>query len=351
MALLLCDGLDTYTSIFQNNWYSIGSDNINPFSLSTTGGRFGGNAWTCASDNDTRISRPIIFTYSPGYTLQVGFWFYQDKTPASNLGSGVGLKAGMFGLDSWISVSPNTIGKLIYYPYGTATANATAGAYNICDKQWHWIELQIVLSTTTSGSVKIYVDGQVYLTLPSLITVASGTPGGVLFFGSGGNYGATTCTNFFDDIVIWDNTGTSSDLKAFPLGPQRIGLMVPTGAGDSTQYTPSTGANYAVAAQPWTGTASLTDSGTGNLDLYNHAILPFIPGNVTALVTTVVASNLGPSTLAIVPKVKSGGTIVNGNTITLTAASTARQSAFLTDSGGSPWTVSSVNASQIGFGD
>lgn len=349
MALLFIDSFDSYavsTDLLLNGWTNVSTANPVPV-WSATLGRFGAGALTIInSDSDSRYARANAFAYSAGYTLNVAFWFYQTAVPSLYTAA----KAGVISVDTFVMLSPDSMGRFSFLPYGSNVRNGNVSGF-VCDARWHWVEFQVVFATTAVGSFAVYVDGTLAASATNIVTVTVGTPAGQLTIGSGGNNGGITATNYYDDLIVWDNTGTSADLKAFPIGPQQLYCKQPNSVGDSTQFTASAGANYAVASQAWSAAATLTDTGTGTLDLYNVSnTIPDTHG-ITGVVQTIYAENLGPGTRTVIPKIKSGGTVASGATQTLTAGPVSRRSLSLLDPSGAAWTPTTVNAMQIGMGD
>ena len=174
------------------------------------------------------------------------------------------------GSDAYCVMSVNASGVFEFYQFGTTT-RLGLGTHNVCDGNWHWVELQMVLcAATAAGSATVHVDGNVELGVTGVKTVGSlYSPTGAVGVGSGGNNDSTPCANWFDDLIVWDTTGVR--FNSFPLGQQRILTVNPSANGDLTQWTPSTGANYAVADQAYAGTNTLTVALTGETDLYQNS--------------------------------------------------------------------------------
>lgn len=344
MALLFVDSMDAYTALTDlqyKGWTAPGTFTA----FNATAGKFGGCAIGTTNDFNTKFSRPSTFVYSAGYTLNTGFWASFSTKPSSAVG---GNNGGIYGFDTSTAITANANGNLVFYPFGSTTANATTGTHNVCDGLYHFIEIQIVFATTATGSVKVYVDGNLDLSLTGLITVASGTPTGQINIGSAANGQATSVTCFYDDLIVWDSTGTA--FNTFPIGPQRITLHSPNGAGSSTQFTPSANANWQCVSQVYTGTANVSDATTGKVDLYAVPTLPWSPTTVNAVVMNTYANNPGGGGNVLKAQVKSSA-VAAGAPITLPIALANFQTPFYTDSNSAAWTAASVNSMQIGIGD
>lgn len=346
MAILFCDSFDAYASKTEvtdkialstngTTWTNYGT-------FSTTAGKFGGGAIT--SINGAGAGNNILslcsFTYSAGYPICMAGCVKISSIQASN---------GFFGLApngtgaSMISI--NSSGQIIFYPLGSGASNAAAGTHNICDNNWHWIEVKLVPNTTTAGSVKVYLDGALELSIASVATISSGTPSSVTIGSSanGANVG-------FDDLIVWDTTGAA--FNTFPLGPRRIACLNPNAAGASTQFTPSAGANYSCVSQAYSGAAYVADTATGNTDLYATLGLTYMPASViNAVMVNVYAINpAGDGSKSLTPKLRSGATPA-GTSRTLSGVLANYQSPFYQDATATNWTATTVNAAQPGIGD
>ncbi|OYD65948.1 UNVERIFIED_ORG: hypothetical protein BDU10_8599 [Burkholderia sp. CF145] len=349
MALLFCDSFDAYTAkadvTVKWGLGSNGSNWTNSGSFSSSGGKFGGGSinisGTSGSSANQILQCPIGFTYSAGYTVCMAGYIKIGSTPASSAAfmglSPNGTSAGMFDL--------NGSGLLRFFPFGSGGASATTGTRNLADNQYHWFEAKVVLNTSATGSVTVYVDGTLELSLTSIATIAGGTPNGFVL-------GSVSFQNTqFDDVIFWDTSG--SNFNTFPLGARRIACLNPNSAGDSTQFTPSTGANWSCVSQAYSGSANVSDTGSGNADLYHTAGLGYTPVSaINAAVLNLYGSNpAADGSRILVPKLKSVSTVANGTNITLPGTNQNFQSIFYKDASGAAWTATNINAAQPGIGD
>lgn len=330
MALIFCDGFDAYATSAEvaDKWTTVSS----AITLTLTGGRFGGGAVDNGALQNPAMSKNVPTVGANGVTIGGGCWFKSSSWGTSISISQIG-SAGF--QPTGISTSR------IVFPNGSATA---AFATAIYDNAWHWIEWSVLMSTTV-GTYSASVDG---------IVVASG---------SGVNTGVTPATSvasslgsttasatFIDDMVFWDSTGTS--FNTFPLGAARISTLIPSGAGASTQYTPSTGTNWSCVAGAYSGTAKVTSTVTGQVDLYTYPNLPIVPSSIYAVVGNYYGQNSGVGSAQNIPKMRTGSTTVSGTASVLpTGTNASSQFAWYADAGGSAWTDTSVNAVQLGMGD
>lgn len=157
--------------------------------------------------------------------------------------------------------------------------SAAAYAYNA----WHHFELKVTVHTSTGA----------YELRHNEVTVFSAS--GVNTANVGSNqadnfairFTNTSTNNRFDDIYVWDGTGSFAN--DFSGDCVVEGIQV-TGAGATTQWTPSAGSNFqnvddAVNTPPAdTGTGGNNQSDTvGQQDLYAFGDLVQIAGNIVGV--------------------------------------------------------------------
>ena len=172
-----------------------------------------------------------------------------------------------------------------------------------------------------------------------------------LFFGA-----SSTATAYrFDDVWVCDGvdaTATQGRANNDFLGDLRVAASVPMAAGDTTQLTPSTGANWAAVDEiPPNTTDYVSGSAAGLRDLYNVQDLP--TGVVTVYAVQPLAyaakSDAGTANLKTVMK-ESNGVVTVGASTPLQLAWGPVSDALKTTKGGTttPLTVADVNALQVG---
>jgi hypothetical protein len=368
MALLFCDGFDSYTKVADLNsrgWVG-GVGNIAPNSyvgVNTSAGPYGGTSVTFGpTDFNSAIQMPNIFTFADGITLNFAMLFRQVGLPSTNYTSSSGNSSGLISMgydaatagncDSYPLLFPTMSGKLQACGWGMSCLPAAVGKINVCDGVWHWIEAQFVLTKAATGSMTVYIDGLLDIQVTGVQTrFTIFTPFGHVGFGAGANNGGWNCTSYYDDFIVWDNTGSS--FNTFPIGQKRIYSGDPTGAGDSSQFTPSTGSNYAAASQAWSdatvGTNSLTALAASETDLYLANVLKgATPSEIDAVLVNAYANNPGAGARSLINVLKSKGVVVPGRTNQLLSTLKTYQQVFYQDSGSSAWTPTTVNSMQIG---
>jgi hypothetical protein len=206
---------------------------------------------------------------------------------------------------------------------------------------WHYIELSATINDTT-GTCVVRVDG---------VTDIS-------FTGDTKNAGTNTTIDsvtiwvpaslsWFDDLYICDGTGSTN--KAF-LGDVRVQTLMPTGAGASTQLTPSVGNNYDnVNDIPYVSTTYNSSSTAGDRDTYALADLIAGTASVFAVQDVILASKSDSASASIKAAIKSGGTVYYDATQLLGASIAASCAVREVDPATSAaWTLANVNALEFG---
>lgn len=238
---------------------------------------------------------------------------------------------------------------------GTNFTYLIAGSTAIGVGGWHTVE--IFASGIGSGkALTLRVDGAVYASSASISTKNSHASAnayiGYLQLGSLSQSVANTKGTFrIGDLVLHSNDAIQ---PSGLLGSMQVYPKVPTGAGDSTQFTPSVGANWqCVDDQVNNGNTDYVEtSAAGNRDLYATSALSVTPASILGvqLKATAIKDDTGARTLQVCTK--SGATVSNHGSA-LALSNTAYSSVFAalsTDpNGGGAWTKAAVDALQIGI--
>lgn len=146
--------------------------------------------------------------------------------------------------------------------------NVIGSASAITTGSWHYLEL-FMNATPASGSRVITgrLDGTQFATSSNRTSTQLAAAAAVNWGFMAGN---ATTKFFVDDIAINDNSGSFQN--TWPGAGQIIHLR-PDSAGDSTQWTPDTGSNFARVNEiiPDDATSFVSDALISNIDLYNCA--------------------------------------------------------------------------------
>ena len=237
-------------------------------------------------------------------------------------------------------------GVLGLYRGGTQIATATVTNPAQTSNLWIYIEVSATINDTT-GTCVVRVDGTTVINFTGDTKNAgtNSTIDGVRFYKDANN----GVNEFIDDFYLLDGTG-SAPYNTF-LGEVRVYTTVPTGAGASTQWTPSTGANWAAVDElPYSATDYVFTATAGNRDTYVMSDIPTNVGTVFGVRTSAIAkrTDVGTTSLRVVDR--SGSTNYYSSATGLTTADGYAPGALRTvdPATSAAWTVSGVNALEAG---
>lgn len=230
-----------------------------------------------------------------------------------------------------------------------------AAKYAIHKAVWNYIEAKVTFNNST-GSVVLRVNGVEVLSLSNVDTVAGTTATSadtVFIWGMDGS----TSTNsklhaLYDDWYICDDTGTENNDF---LGPLKVETLLPDGAGDDTDFTPSAGSNFQnVDETPIDDGTTYNESDTSaHLDLFTTANLNNIDGDIFGVEVDVRAVSTEAQVMGCIPKIKRSTSEGTGDTTYVADDNLYQQCDHLFEqdpaAGPGDWTVTNVNAMQIGY--
>lgn len=333
MGLIFCDGFDHYTTLSQKYDTVSGSP-----SISSSGVRTGTNGLVLSSF--TSVQKDFTVTY---YTLTVGVAMRFPSSFTSSCQLISFRKSG----NSQVVLTYNN-GRL-----GVETANVNRGdcpGYMSSDNVWHYVEMQAICPTTPTtlaqvADVKVRFDGDLIFdmsTLPLHTSTVYGFNQVVLLSSS-------SATIHMDDFYILDGTAPNDDF----LGECRIETLFPTGAGTNTNWTPSTGSNYACVDEnpPNSDTDYVSSSVVNTTDTYAFGNLTTsgITG-VKAVQTSAFAKSVSTPVRVLNGVVLSGATTAAGtlDNITTTSYKFLETSHDVNPDTSTVWTETTVNAAEFG---
>jgi len=239
-------------------------------------------------------------------------------------------------------------GQLAAYR-GTAAGTLLGTTTGLSFATWHYVEVKAKLHDS-AGYVEIWVDEVNALTLTGVDTRNGGTDAN--FDAVSFQCGSGSSSFFLDDIYILNEQGSVNNDR---LGVCYVTSISPTGAGSSTQWTPSTGSNWDCVNDPTSTTHAsdyVTAAADDLLDLYTVS-------DVTLAATEQIKgvlfdayaqkSDIGAREIAIA--CKSGGTTDVGADQALEPLSYRhRFGLWETDPAtGALWTQSGLNGAEFGY--
>lgn len=205
---------------------------------------------------------------------------------------------------------------------------------------WYYLEMYVKIADS-GGQVAVKVDGT------QVINFTGDTRNGgtdtdidqIQFQGNG-----VSC--YLDDYSVYNALGSVNN--TWP-GDRRVITLSPTGAGNSTQMTPSTGSNWQTVDELPVSSTDYVDGDIGEKDTYALANLPSNVTAVHAVQAAVVAKKTDAGDMSMRPILRSGSTDYAGTTTTVGAADAVKFDMWETDPATSAaWLVAAVNAAEVG---
>ncbi len=343
MGLLFSDGFDSYgaTADVVSQW----SGGVNsPWVWVNNVGRNGGGGMQAATTGAAFLRTPIG-GFNTSAAFGIAFWFKGSASPAS-AGLLVDFQNNINGTQG--SARLATSGVLTLNNAG-ATVQTTGGT-NICDNNWHWIELYITAGTGALTH-KCYVDGIVQWN--GSFTISGG--------GGGSNIdhvnftSVTGITITVDDVIIFDTTSAVSPQPSdIPLGPQQITTTRPASDTATVQFTGlssgSTHFNLVNEVAPDGDTSYVQDNTSGHKDLYNYGALGFTPAKIWAVNLKSLLKNPGPGSINFMNTITSNGTASDGASTSTPSSYQVQNTVYNQDPHTSAaWTQTNLDAATPGI--
>lgn len=248
------------------------------------------------------------------------------------------------GANDQIYVRRDAAGAIGVYR-GTPAGTLISSTYAVMlTNSWQYVELRALIHAS-AGSFTLKVDGVTLETATGKNTKGSGlnaTISGVQLL-----YPESSGSNGYDDFYVADPAvSPNNDF----LGPVKIYNKVPSGAGSSAGFTPSTGTNHGCVDETPMSEADYVSALAVNLqDLYAIGDLGLGSGTVKEVAVHVGArrTELGARSIAL--PVKSGGTtdVGGNNALTGTLANYTRAMA-VNPVTGLAWLLAEVDALEAG---
>lgn len=326
MAVVFMDGFDFYnTNAFAilHGWHA--DTAISSFPT----GRFGGLAARPGGSSVLRIDVAAQQTYI------VTFAVLPSTLPAST----VTVLQLMDGATVHIDIRLTATGTLEITRNGTVLATSTAA---LLGGIWYHLQVKVTIHDST-GAYEVRLDGANILSASGVDTRNAGNASvdRIQFRGTG--VGLT-----YDDIAILDTTGSLNN--DFP-GEGKISILMPTGAGNYTQFTPSAGSNWQNVddAAPNNDTDYNSSSTANQIDTFNRTSIA-VTGAILAVKHTTTHRKDDVGTREIAQVCRSGTTDYVGSTKTCLSTYKPDSSIREVDPDTSAaWTESGLNAAEFGY--
>lgn len=335
------DGFDHYGtgyvgSRISKKWGAVGST---PQVLAS--GRNSTNA--LFTDNAGEYLTMSIDDYS---TLILGFAFY----PSAQLENTASPIVSFLDTVSYYQVNVYTWGDrtIMLRTGGTSSSTGTLLGYtDICliAQAWNYLEFKVTFHDT-SGIVEVRHNGVEVFNQTSLDTSATGNA-----YSNGIRFGrATDPPSYFDDLYLCDDSGT---LNNDFLGDCKVETLLPDGAGNYSQWTPTGEAsNYLTVddTTPDDDSTYVSVSGTNLKDTYTMDNLQTAVGTIYGVQSNIYARKDDAGTLGIQPlfRISSTDYTISGENLSdsYNYLTKIREKSPATDTA---WTITEVNSLEFGF--
>lgn len=240
-----------------------------------------------------------------------------------------------------------TNGVLNFYRGASAVLLGTTGAPAMAQGLWYYVEAKVTIHDTT-GAFDVHISGVSRVSGTNVNTrggTANNYANTIAFSSSGGN-------TPLDDIYLCDGAGA---LNNDFLGDSRVETQMPSGAGASTQFTPSAGSNYQCVDEvpaPNGDTDYVSSSNVGDQDFYAIPALPTTVGTVRGVQVSAYArkDDAGARSLSVEIRASDGTVVQYSAQPLLTSYAFYLGAPRETDPAtGAAWTIAGVNAAQPGI--
>lgn len=213
---------------------------------------------------------------------------------------------------------------------------------------WYHIQVKFTVHDST-GVFIVKLNGVTELNLTGQDTRNGGNASAnTIQVGSGNNAGSNT--QYWDDFWLMDAQGSVNN--DFPAdGDCKVECLLPSGAGNYAQWTPSAGSNYQnVDDASANGDTDYNSDGTsGHIDSYAMGNLATSAGTILGVQTNLWARKDDAGSISIKPHFRISSTDYARTTVAM-ADTYADYMAIeeVSPATSSPWTVSEVNGLEFG---
>jgi hypothetical protein len=346
MALLFIDSFDHYaTADLAAKWTvgagaGLGTNTV----LAAAGGRRSSGGLQSSAASGLSVQPLVSKTLAPGdATLIAGFAYKPGVVaadyPLFTVGDNTAYHCGVYGTATGalnVRRGPNYTGTVL----GTTSAALPTGSFT-------YIEIKITISDTV-GVVIIRFNGTTVLSLSSVDTKDAPLLGWTQVGWHTLHNGGTA--QYLDDVYVLDGTGAAPG-NAF-LGDVRVDARVPTGAGATTAWTPSAGANYTCVddAAPNGDTDYVSTTTVGATDTYALQDVAVPGATIYGVQHCLNLKKLDAGACSVAPVIRVSGTDYPGADLAPTTSyAYGLQIAAVNPGTGAAWTESGFNAAEFGM--
>jgi len=334
MALLFADGFDSYTTLL-DKWDSrVGNGTID---ISASYGRMAGSSGLRIQHHSEGVSKSLGVQAS---TLIAGFAFKVPSVLSYACAMCSFSDAGTRQIGLWISSDLSTIA------WDRNGTNLVSIAYPFSAALWYYIEAKVVFSSTV-GRIITKINNVEVDDTSSLDTANTANNYGTAFVLGSTSTGTYDQDRYFDDVYVCDTVG--SYCNDF-LNDRWIETIYPTGAGTTTQWSPSAGANWdCVEEHPPTTTEYVETGVLNEIDTYACGNLTSTSGDVAAVVINHHSAKTTAGSRKVSGAIYSDTDSDVGTENDLSTTYHNYQSvSYLDPHTAAAWTIAGVNAAEFG---
>jgi hypothetical protein len=346
MALQFFDGFDDYPGFANNSALAVelfaNNYNVNFNSIDLIAGLFGGNGinvWEYGNSQNWEMLRIVP---TPSTSFIAGVRVYVSGAGATGA---LTFRDSAGGIIAYINIVCNGSTSTLTVINHAGTTIATVSNAKIAQGLWTYLEA--ICTPGASGSLQIFVAG-VLIYNGTGLSIAVNTGANICYVGM---YQAGQNLVYFDDLYGCDTTGAA---------PFNTVLTAVAGVAGPRVYTVQPNSNNQSGWTPLSGTSNVAmvdevqfdgDSSyvfttiAGSQDLYG---IPAIAGitDILAVQTSCIARMDDSGTREVSMSIESGGTIYQGQTITMSGAYQKWEDIYINDPNtGSAWLPSKFTSS------
>lgn len=303
MSLLFLDSFDHYATADITEKYTASGGTV---TVGATGGRYGNGA-RCSGTAAAYVLQAIAPI--DGVTAIVG---RAIRTPLTYAHQVIGFYDGV-AASPQLLIRVNPDGSVSAVRYGTGAATSPLALGNtpvtlgssvggvIQANVWHYLEVKATIDNA-AGVVVVRVDNTIVLSLPVAAEAidTQATANAQVTAIAIGSLPTTSQNVDMDDVYICDVDGGVNDDF---LGDVRVDAHLPSGAGTTSSWTPSTGSNYACVdeAAPNDDTDYVSTMTVDAVDTYAFANFANPGGSIYGLQVLAACKKADAGTCTVAP--------------------------------------------------
>lgn len=227
--------------------------------------------------------------------------------------------------------------------YGSAALLGT-GYFDQQRNSWYWLEVKIKCNSTT-GTYEVKI-GETTIVSGSGVNTKAGSND----YHNKIRIDDDAAIVSIDDLYICDSSGSSNNDF---LGNVKVQTLLPDGAGNSTQFTPSAGANYACVDEVIIDddTTYVEDSVSTNKDLYTYDNVASGTSGIKGIQIDTHCKETDATSYSIVTPIRSGSTDYDDSpqAIGTTSYVNKRRIAEQDPNTSAAWVEAGINAAEFGI--